>query len=255
MKFSAKQSMIKRFLCIALTVVIIAGFVPVHANASSVNYKVTNLQQNTTITALPHDNNAGTYHLYKISVPKNGFIKIVTSNRSAAVRIYKSINWNEQPDASKYLVDSIYDLVQRYVVLPKGTYYLAVREKTKLKWTFTSMPNKTNYCRGRAATLNRGKKTMIAFNYGYEYDKWYKIKITNRKKITISLKPMEDYYGSIFFTLVNSRGIRVNSPQLSRYTYQTAVVPAGVYYICLERSEPKADEMYYYDRLCQLSWK
>ena len=258
MKFSAKRSMIKRLLGIALTVVIMAGFVPVHANAYSPKYKVANLQQNKVITALPYDFDYDTYddiyHLYRISVPVNGFVKIVVSNASADVKIYKSIDWSKYLYESNCIIRS-YGKKVHYAVLPKGTYYLEVGEKTKLKWTFTSMPNKTNYCRARAAALKSGKKPLIMFNYRYDHDRWYKIRITKRKKITISLKTLDADYNDIYFTLVNFRGIRIKCPQLRGNTYQTAVVPPGVYYICLERNDYNSDDKYYGNRLCQLCWK
>ena len=57
-----------------------------------------------------------------------------------------------------------------------------------LKWSFTKINHKSNYYRAKAASLKKGKKAAVVFDYGYEYAKWYKIKLTKKKKIFVYTK-------------------------------------------------------------------
>lgn len=261
MKSFLKRSAVKQLACFLLAVIITVGFVPLPAQAytQKYNYKVTTLKQKKWVTAKGNtcnynqdkDTHTDTYYLYKISVPANSFIRIDSKNKSNSIYIYKSFNKNSSPSDS---IASFYDNNIYRCVLPKGTYYIYAEEGTTFKWQSSTSKNPTNFCRSRAARLKAGYKKLEVFNYGYEYSRWYRISLTARKPITITIKNIDDGYSGRVFSVYNSRGYRVTCNELNDTNYRTAVLPKGTYYIRVNRNEySEYDEVC--DRIYQFWWR
>ncbi len=241
MKSFLKRSAVKQLACFLLAVIITVGFVPLPAQASTekYNYKITTLNQRKWVTAKEYSYNYNQakntethiFYLYKISVPANSFIRIDSKSKSKTIRIYKSINMKDSP----YNSDSIFylDYATLYrCVLPKGTYYILADEGTTFKWQSATTKNPTNFCRARATQLNAGSKKWEVFNIGYEFDRWYRISLTARKPITVTMNTMDnDYNYHNSFAIYNSRGYKVTCNALNDTNYRTAVLPKGTYFI------------------------
>lgn len=264
MKRVLKLYGIKQLLCIALSVVLATGFMPLHASAYSTKYvyKITTVKQNTPVVVkadtFDYDEktqtNTTVYQMYKITLPSNGYIKAQVSSKNNTMYIYKSLPSGralENPDAITTLSSSS----TYYKVLPKGTYYIRSSCDLSLKWSFTKINHKSNYCRAKAASLKKGKKAAVVFDYGYEYAKWYKIKLTKKKKITVTKKVMDTLSPRTDLVIYNSRGVRVQCSMLSGYRYQTAKLPKGTYYIMVLRSFDRYESSFYEGRLDQITWK
>ena len=256
MKSFLKRSAVKQLACFLLAVIITVGFVPLPAQASTTkyNYKITTLKQKKWVTAKDYsynyDTSTYTYNLYKISVPANSFIRVDCKNKSNSIRFYKSVNRKKDifdQDYEFFLSDeSIYRRV-----LPKGTYYIRADEGTTFKWQSSITKNPTNFCRSRSARLKAGYKKWEVFNYGYEFDRWYRISLTARKPITVTMKNM-DLDGGGTFSIYNSRGYKVDCNQLNDTNYRTAVLPKGTYYI---RVYTYANYNEHYNRIFQFWWR
>jgi hypothetical protein len=261
MKSFLKRSAVKQLACFLLAVMITAAFVPLPAQAytQKYNYKVTTLKQKKWVTAKGNTykynqdkyTNTYTYYVYKISVPANSFIRIDSKNKSNSIYIYKSFNKNSYPSDS---IASFYDNNIYRCVLPKGTYYINADRGTTFKWQSTTTKNPTNFCRSRSARLRAGYKKWEVFNYGYEFDRWYRISLTARKPITVTMKQMGEYVWGIDFSIYNSRGYSVTCNELNDTNYRTAVLPKGTYYIRVYFSDYEA-----YDsingRIAQFWWR
>ena len=256
MKSFLKRSAVKQLACFLLAVIITVGSVPLPAQASTTkyNYKITTLKQKKWVTAKDYtynsDTNTYTYYLYKITVPANSFIRIDSKNKSAWLNIFKSIDRKKSlsdQDALEYFYSQN---VYRYV-LPKGTYYICAYEEPTFKWQSTTTKNPTNFCRSRSARLKAGYKKWEVFNYGYEFDRWYRISLTARKPITVTMKQM-DSDGGDNFSIYNSRGYYVTCNELNDSVSRTAVLPKGTYYI---RVYTDVDYDRYYGRICQFWWR
>lgn len=256
MKSFLKRSAVKQLACFLLAVIITVGFVPLPAQASTekYNYKITTLKQKKWVTAKDYtynsDTNTYTYYLYKITVPANSFIRIDSKKKSAWLNIFKSIDRKKSlsdQDALEYFYSQN---VYRYV-LPKGTYYICAYEEPTFKWQSTTTKNPTNFCRSRSARLKAGYKKWEVFNYGYEFDRWYRISLTARKPITVTMKQM-DSDGGGNFSIYNSRGYYVTCNELNDSVSRTAVLPKGTYYI---RVYTDVDYDRYYGRICQFWWR
>lgn len=238
MKSFLKRSAVKQLACFLLAVIITVGFVPLPAQASTTkyNYKITTLKQKKWVTAKENtynsDTNTYTYYLYKITVPANSFIRIDSKNKSYdyyGIYIFKSLNRNKPYHSQANSID--YYTVNIYrQVLPKGTYYIYADEGTTFKWQSTTTKNPTNFCRSRSARLKAGYKKTEVFNTGYEFDRWYRISLTARKPLYVTMKQIDEY-GSIDFSVFNSRGFKVSCNSLGNSNYRTAVLPKGTYYI------------------------
>ena len=235
MKSFLKRSAVKQLACFLLAVIITAVFVPLPAQASTTkyNYKITTLKQKKWVTAKEYnynsDTNTSTYYLYRISVPANSFIRIDSKNKSKTFRIYKSINMKDHPFNSDYTF-FLYDATHYHRVLPRGTYYIYADEGTTFRWQSTTTKNPTNFCRSRSVRLKAGYKKWEVFNPGYEFDRWYRISLTARKPIYVTMKQIDEY-GSVDFSVFNSRGYEVSCNSLGNSNYRTAVLPKGTYYI------------------------
>lgn len=260
MKAVLKCSIVKQLACFLLAVMITAAFVPLPARASTVkyNYKSTTLKQKKWVTAKEstfiynQDKDIVThnYYLYKISIPANSFIRIDSKTKTGIFYLYKSLNRTKSPYDQDNCIHLYNDKIYRYV-LPKGTYYICAYEEPTFKWQSTTTKNPTNFCRSRSARLKAGYKKWEVFNYGYEFDRWYRISLTARKPITVTMKQM-DSDGGDNFSIYNSRGYYVTCNELNDSVSRTAVLPKGTYYI---RVYTDVDYDRYYGRICQFWWR
>ena len=236
MKSFLKRSAVKQLACFLLAVIITVGFVPLPAQASTekYNYKITTLNQRKWVTAKEYsynyDTSTYTYNLYKISVPVNSFIRIDCKIDQGFIYFFKSINRKQSVFDQESTIDFQSGGVYR-VVLPKGTYYIFAYD-AKFKWQSATSKNPTNFCRARATRLNAGAKKWEVFNIGYEFDRWYRISLTARKPITVTMNTMDnDYNYHNSFAIYNSRGYKVTCNALNDTNYRTAVLPKGTYFI------------------------
>ena len=265
MKRSLSQNRVKRILCIVMTVLFMAGIVPVHAKAEDV-LKIINLNQNTTISAGNSETyypdtgkTVYTYNVYRITVPANGYIKIYSSNKSADIVITETMRSaadisSGDPVEAAYLSGK----KQYFCVLPKGTFYIRLWDtgsKTNLRWTFTKVANKANYCRPKALSISKGKTYTAISYYGKEHDRWYKVKLTSKRALYIKCKSIDGDGVGADIAVYDARGIK-KKVKLSNITYRTAKLPKGTYYIRLRKDDMWQDygRDYFGGRLCQLSW-
>ena len=263
MKKPLKPSSLKRLLCIALAVVMMAGFVPMEAKAYEFKYQYhyTTLKQNVYAAPKPRVGVNGTIHTYyfKINVPADGYIKVQGKKRLDGVCIYKTLKkeFRYEDTLSEYGGGGKIS----YHALRKGTYYLYVESDSKIKWNFVnpkSYDQQKNYCRAKATTLAKGKKKTIFFNFKYDFPRWYKITLTKKQRITLSCSFLDE--GDFHYEIVDSRGLDVDDTYNSFYygnyyggkkpKEKTGVLPKGTYYLFIERDWEADNE----SRICQISW-
>lgn len=241
MKAVLKCSIVKQLACFLLAVMITAAFVPLPARASTVkyNYKSTTLKQKKWVTAKEstyiynQDKDIVThnYYLYKISIPANSFIRIDSKTKTGIFYLYKSLNRTKSPYDQDNCIHLYNDKIYRYV-LPKGTYYIHAFETT-FKWQCTTTKNPTNFCRARSIRLKAGYKKTEVFNHGYEFDRWYRLSLSARKPITVTMKKLDSGYSEFSLLIYDSRGNKVTCNELNYPNYRTAVLSKGTYYILI----------------------
>lgn len=254
-----KKSM-KRLLCVALALVLMAGYAPLRAEAAlkqKYTYHVVKLKPKKFVTTklakIEYRNGRWTneIYLYKIQVPANGYVKIQTANSSSAFSIYRNYKKNKELQIS----DALYtgSGQKNYsIVLPKGTCYICANQKAKIKWSFVKAATPKNYCRATATAIKKGKKTTAVFHDKYEFPRWYKLTLTSNRAITVTAKALDSKSGTHSFEVLDSRGVSVETTILKSHKVKTKVLPKGTYYICLSTSD---DYGYYNNRVIQLTWK
>ena len=268
------KKLLKQLLCAALSIVLMTGVLPMRAAAgrsfSRIDYVVTTMKQNTYVTRKDDtvSNNVLHMYVYKITVPSNGMIRIQGNKKGFGAKAYKKINKNkglgEQTPFCKW--EGGNEKIG-YMPVRKGTYYLAVSSadgaNPRFKWSFINSKNydqQKNYCRSKAVALAKGKKKTVFFNFNYDFPRWYKITLTKKQRITLSITFMDDC--AFDYDIIDSRGIDIDGEHNSFYyanydwlnppNAKTRVLPKGTYYLRIRRNED--DFGYNSGRICQIWW-
>ena len=247
----------KQLLCAALALMLVMAFMPRQAEAATkYTNPATTLKQDTWVTAKgrtdSYDSSSSTttftYHLYKITVPANGFTRIYAGTIDANIGVYLA------PKSGKAYYEStcvttLTGAKTYYRVLKKGTYYLYADKGTKIKWNFKSVDNTTNFCRSKATAIKTGVKTTVVFNHGYEYDKWYKLSLTSKKFLYVSIKELDKYGMTI--RIYDSKGAYVSASENDGLYKTKSSVAKGTYYIRVRNDSYDS----IYGRIAQIAWK
>ena len=158
------------------------------------NFKVVSTKQNTwyvpkTFTYSHNGNDIiSTFYRYKINVPANYYITLSLKKTNGGIYIYNSLTTNWEKYFMGY--DSYSGKKTFNIVLPKGIYYFgnygySSNSVGAFKYKFTKYVNKANYKASKALAWNAGKKVTIVQSPGHNYERWYKVRLTKKKRITV----------------------------------------------------------------------
>lgn len=186
-----------------------------------------------------------TYYRYKVVIPGEGLLKVVLGKGSSRVSGL-SLSMYSSADSEDILDDWFFSGKKKQTVLipvSRGVCYFSGAAKSKMRFTFTAVKPGSNYCAQRAVSLKRGVKAKICQTPGYDYSRWYKIKLTRKQKISF----WSDQGNFVLLTDSHKIPIEVESSgsKSSKYTSVNAV-PAGTYYLCMRSGGP--DEILYSNR-------
>lgn len=253
---------LQQFICALAVLCLVAGFAPVQAQAyeKKGEYRIHTVSQNKWVTDAKE---TGDYiNVYKIKVPAEGYIRVFMNDS----HLTEHIHGNHMPDIALYDSYKIADEnvymtcafrdETNWLAVKKGTYYLSPRYAgTKFRWNFQKKSSGSNYCMAKAETVKNGKNSVLYYGYGYEFSKWYKVKLTKKQKIKAFARPMECKLGKrrrrdpgpgLAMVIVDSKYKKVATSHVANYTEMTGLLNKGTYYIRLERlpEEPGTDEGY-----------
>lgn len=149
---------------------------------------------------------------------------------------------------------------KRGIVLYPGKYYLKMyledgkKTQVKISKKATSTINKQNYCLQNAITLAKNKSVEFAQTKKNCYNRWFKIVLTKRQKISI-VSNRSIYRCDIYDSKLNDIMCEGKGDELNDYHIETTnkKLPKGTYYICftLYNISDILDYGYYYN----LYWK
>ena len=262
------KKMLKRSICLLAVLCIIAGLVPMKAQAyeKKGEYKIHSISEGKWVTTSDDDDYT---NVYKFKIPSDGYIKVkVNSDKctgrfhtKACAVIFTTYKVNSET-REEYVIGSFLN-GENYVAVKAGTYYFySTHDNLKFKYEHTSVSHGSNYCMQKAKSLTSGKNYREVFAYGYEYTKWYKITLHKRQKIKTFARRMESQapYGEIegpgiSLYLVNQYGVRIKTTTLNARQVITGTLPKGTYYICLTRKIPRSMNEYRGDRLISMTIK
>ena len=254
----------KAMICITLALTMMLLTAEPALAATRYTYTVKTASAGTTIKGSnteTYTSQTSTYKvkIYKITVPDDGYITITNY-----VRDYL-ILYNSLAEAKAYDKDGSYNNIEigyyeeggkAVIPVKKGTtYYIRTYAggNFKFKYTFKKAPIATsNLYRSKATTLKAGTTKTICVPDGYQAYRWYKIKVSSKRTITINFKDlkgeMEKDYPN--FTLFSAGGEQINVVHGSGTAYKSAKrLAAGTYYIRVGSNWEENTYLY------TLSWK
>ena len=209
--------LLKALLCFVLIAAMFVAIAPKNVEAATPKL----MPQGTYVTFKPGEK-------YKITIPANGYIKVYNPSQSWEVSFKKS----GQPETALYTNKT------QLVPTNTGTYYIRNGSDSaiKLKYKYVKVANTTNYCMKRASALAAGKTKTICVNNGREFDRWYKIKLTKSKTITLYTHRMH-YDLSIY----NSEFEEFSCSPLEDGKLKSPKLPKGTYYLWLPCGDPHVE--------------
>ncbi|HAL59138.1 MAG: hypothetical protein U0L10_06060 [Lachnospiraceae bacterium] len=238
----------RRLLSIVLVLCMLSCFAPLTAEAKD-KYHTTvhTLKQKTWVTVkgvqFP-DNYEAEYHVYKMSVPAGGYVRLyINVNKAVKAHLrpalYKKVVQNKIFFNTDRLIEFSQVTTTNYVSLEKGDYYFYAAEGTKVKWDFQKMPHPNNYCKAKAAVQPSGKNKVLYFDYGYEHAQWFKVTLSKEQRISAFINALDNAYEPGMLIL-NNKLRMVKTSRIENYgaiTLRTGLLPKGTYYIRVSRSD------------------
>ena len=134
------------------------------------------------------DDYVETYYRYKITVPANYYVTVTLKDKdSCRLNLYKSLKAASYDEIEEFYTSS--GAVSDNIVLQKGIYYFGLSYSNggaaAFKYKFTKYVNKANYKSSKALAWNANKKIAIVQTPGHNYTRWYKIKLTKKKRVYV----------------------------------------------------------------------
>lgn len=175
----------RRIVALLLSLIIVSALFPVSSFAA---YKYQNLKFNQWYQLSESSDNMT---IYKIRVASDTVVYTAWKNHKTDegyVGIYTDKNCDERLEY--ILGDDDGKTGTKGFALYPGTYYIYMRDddkNTQVQFTKKTVKaiNKPNYCIQNAIQIKANKKAEFAQTKMQCYNRWYKIKLTKRQKITI----------------------------------------------------------------------
>ena len=195
-----------------------------------------------------------TYYRYRVKVPGEGVLKVTLRKGKSRISGL-SLSMYASLKAEEIVDDWFFSGKKKVVVtipVSKGVYYFSGAEKETLKYTFTQQKPGSNYSAKRALALNKGTKAVITQTPDYNFPRWYKIRLTGKKKITI-----QSEYASLAVLTDASRtpvAVKLSGAKKNVLTSEKAL-KKGTYYLCMrcaDLQEKLYSKRYY---TTTVSWK
>ena len=214
---------LKKIFCIVMAMAFVFAFAcpPSTADAATKSIKE-GVWVNATSTS--------TY--YKVVVKGEGYITLSAKNKSGTA-YFDFLDKDKKHFSDPETVFASFGTESIKVPVSKGTYYIRLQSKVDfggkayVKYKFTSVKQPTNYCIAKALTLKSGSYKKIYQTPKYSFDRFFKIKLTTAKKITVKSKSEVRIYDPEG----NEIDTTENFDDLDLRTYKTKKLKKGTYYI------------------------
>ena len=234
---------------IAFSTMVILGVFMLGMTAMAAGTRQVSLSSGKTYIGNEADYNTSVYH--KITIPRNGYIKVTGWGRSAySVNRYSMgvllCNSKKKPmeDYKTYLSSYSKPGFTGYYGVRKGTYYLKVEgEKLyNLSYSFSSVKEKSGSSQRKAVAIKRNKTVNGVLPAGENGSKtdWYKINLKNKQKITLWYGAKANDYINFRIAAADKNVFITGSSAIVKSGTNKYVTrdkfPKGTYYIKVTRS-------------------
>lgn len=187
--------------------------------------------------------------VYKLKVPKYSIVTITMSNKAGSrvsVGLYgtKDFDGPFVSGCNIYTEDKNAEVSR---VLGKGVYYIKSKEEpdydskvttptATIKLTVTPVADDKNYSPSTAKLIKAYKKTRVAISPMTLYTRWYKIKLTKNKKLSIygqdsDGRTIEDWDVYVLNSKLEQVKMVYNGSSVKPGLISQEKLPAGTYYI------------------------
>ncbi len=180
---------------------------------------------------------------YRVVVDCEGYITLTSKTESEDnVPYYEILNSKKKPFSVFSSVDGgIYDTETIDVAVSKGTYYIHYfgyddDETACVKYNFTPIKQKKNYCKAKALTLKAGTKSTIYQTPRRGFNRYFKIKLASKKRITVYSESYIDLFDSDMKYIETSTSFADDSDLIKARTPKK--LPKGTYYIVVAVHDP-----------------
>jgi len=216
----------RKLIVLLLTVALLMSVLPVNGLAA---YKVAALKLNQWYALQDYSDNMTIYRLRVTgeTVVTLSWNSVKTADNYGSISVYREKTCD---DSIAYCDVTETSSGSNAFVFYSGTYYIRMYNekktgKAKITTQKASAINKTNYCIGKAIALKAGKKVKIAQTKRFNYDRWYKFKVTKKQVIS--------FYGlyESNFTLYDSNLNDINCSERKGRCITIGKQPAGTYYL------------------------
>jgi len=221
----------RRFVCLVLCIALMMFASGVSASAA----QVLKLKTDEWFTA----DNWDKEHVYKLTVTADA---ILTCEWKDSISML-ICNLYEEPECVTkrgYIGGHTSKNGSESIAVSKGVYYVQVFTSTsyadkQVKFTLARAVNKKNYCRSKALALSSGKTVKIAQTVDHCYNRWYKITLNQRKKVTVKTNKSSSVslYDPKLKTIECTRNDKslVTNDKLKKGVYfiRVSYWPSGVY--------------------------
>ena len=198
-------------------------------------YKAIALKPNVSVTQRKNDTKktddgtSRTVYYYKAAAPFEGYFTVTvkkgTSKNNAQLKVFA------KPGSKAICIDDNEETIVRRFPVSKGALYFRAGSGNTIKYQFTKVIQRGNYCAGKALPLKRGKKAVVCQTPEYHFRRWFKIYLPKKQPITL-------WYDNDFchIWIDDERLKDVDTTEVSGsdkkwYSISTKTMPKGTYYI------------------------
>ncbi len=179
---------------------------------------------------------------YRFTLGEDSLVQLNWSKnakKKAVIRIYDDKNKMTLVHAVSNMGSNGKD----FIALDAGTYYVDMFDNTatpttvvKFSWTSASKYSRENYSAKTAKKLNPDTLVTIVCTNNYNYDRWYKITLTEAQKVTIKAP-----YGGVAYLYIYNKDfewLNDNYDSNDNTIFSSVdVLPKGTYYIFCDVSK------------------
>lgn len=255
---------LRQIICVLLVACLATGFTPSAVQAATIkgNCRIYTVKENKWYT----EKGSEKYNdYYKIKVSSVGYIKLDVDTSKCNIHhnpARLSIETGYGDNGA--ILNRIYN-GRSYIVLQKGTYYLsASHTNLRFRYDFVKKSRSHNYCKAKADTLKAGVTKTRFFDYGYEFEQWFKVKLDGSRAIKIALTS-GDGWGDFELKAYSSDAREIDLKDVGEdgsdtSIYETEKLSKGTYYITVSRPKTmdsrssRTGKLKYKGRVFTLKW-
>lgn len=226
----------KRFACLFLGLIMILSL---SQPVSALTSEVSSVSTGKWYTAAGHSYSltiGTTYYFYRFKVGAGCYVRVdlAQSKNSTETGLYITKNPSRSEKSIEYVcLRNGETRASRYIYLPKGTYYASSYNPIRFKLTTGKAVNLKNYTPARAVELASGTRTVVVQTPTGQYQRWFKIKVTNKHRLTMY---SNNQYNIALYDASYKRVDLLNQTGATKFK-TASKLKKGIYYVVIGRAD------------------